>query len=128
MQKTTKEKMWVVLIKKCRKKICHHYRNKQVEKYKKLSELVKNSAEDHNKFTKTYMPAFHFFPFYFFIICPVINSSTLFGLKQLVVTGTHACFLSIYCTRRLHRNIVIRASPLNSAALSPLQFLAMHIV
>lgn len=69
--------------------------NKQVENYKKLTELVKNSAEDHDKFTKICMLAFHFFPF-FFIIYPVINSSTLFDLKQLAVTGTHACFLSIY--------------------------------
>lgn len=74
------------------------------------------------------MPDFHFFPFCFFITCPVMNSSTLFGLKQVVVTGIHACFLSIYRTRRLHRNIVIRASSLNSAVLSPLQFLAIHIL
>lgn len=35
------------------KKICHHYKNKQVENYKKPTELVKNSAEDYDKFIKT---------------------------------------------------------------------------
>lgn len=88
---------------------------------------MKNSAECRDKYTKTCVPALHFFPF-FFTICLVMNSSTLFGLKQLVVTGTHACFLSIYCTRRLHRNTVVWASPLNSAVLSPMPFLAMHIL
>lgn len=59
-----------------KEKKLHHYKNEQVENYKKSTELVKNSAEDYDKFTKTYMPAFNFFPFCFFIICPVRNSST----------------------------------------------------
>lgn len=62
-----KKVSWLHLSAK-KKKISHHYKNKQVDQLgKPPTKLLKNPAEDHDNITKRCIPALHFFPFCFFI-------------------------------------------------------------